>query len=471
MPIPNTIFRAYDIRGTYPDLLTDEHAELVGKAFGTRLIRKGFINVVVGSDNRTSSWPLRTAVIRGLVSTGCQVTDAGLIVQPALHHFTFLPEFDAGVNITASHNPKEYNGIKLEYKNSNPCFGEELQELYQQILQKDFIQADTGTVTKKDRTQNYIDFISSRFSFHQKITVAIYCGNAVTGICYPQILEKLGLSVVKVNCNLDSTFPEGIPDPEGSKAFKKLIPAVIDKQANIGFAFDGDGDRIGVIDHLGTKYKTDELLMLFSQEILARNPGAKIIYDVKSSALLEEVILENKGKPVMMRTGRGYFLEEMFTGGALAGAELAGHIYFMDGFYGYDDGIYAACRILDIMNKTGKSLRELMSQFPKLENTQEVKITCPDELKFQIVDEIAKKVKKDTKFQRILDIDGVRAYTDKHSWFLIRASNTSPYLSIRLEAPSKEDLLKQAEQVENLLTPYTQLNAFPLKDVFSTSSH
>ncbi len=445
------IFRAYDIRGLYPDELNERGSELIGKALGTLLHKKGLKRVVVGRDNRESSAFLANRLMAGLLSTGISVVNNGITVEPACHYFTFLKNIDASVNITASHNPSQFNGIKIDFKNGVPCFGDELTGLYDIVKKGDF-KIGKGSYKEESLNQKYIDFVSSKFRLKRRIKIVVYCGNGATSEIYPVILENIGAEVVPLRCYLDSDFPAGVSDPESGNFYSELIEQVTESNADIGVGFDGDGDRMGWMDEKGNQYKTDETMLLFAKDVLSKNPKATIIFDVKSSQILESYIKELGGIPKMMRTGRSFFLDEMYSGRALLGGELSGHIYFKDYYLGYDDGIYAACRLLKIADETGLSLSVLMSEFPKMVSTPEIKVTCSDKEKFNIVAKIVEEIRADKSFDDINETDGARVKVSQTGWFLIRASNTSPYLSLRAEG-------KDAAEVESILEKTTKLLA------------
>ena len=380
MQIARSIFRQYDIRGIYseeeasPELnpVTGEH---IGKAFGTYLIRNGQNKCVVGRDNRESSVTLSDSFIKGLTGTGVYVVDIGITLIPIIHHLTCTDYFEAGAMITASHNPKQYNGIKLDLNNADPLHGEGLQDLYRLVLEEDYEKGD-GMREERDLLPVYLDYLKERFSFSKNNKIVIGCGNGATSLIAPQVLEALGCSVVPYNCSLDSSFPHGVPNPENPDFMKDLEKEVLEQKGVVGFAFDTDGDRLGVTDEKGVSYPNDRLLLLFARDILSRHPGGKIIYDVKSSQVVEEVVEDLGGIPKMIRTGRGFFINEV-RDGAMIGSELSGHTYFADEYLGYDDGIYALCRVLRIMEETKKPLSELMEGFPQRVNTTEIKVDCP----------------------------------------------------------------------------------------------
>lgn len=456
--LPQNIFREYDIRGIYPTELNEENAELIGKAFGKILRARNIHKVVVGRDDRSSSISLSNSFVSGLVFSGCDVIDTGITVEPAIHYFTFLPHIDAAVNITASHNPRIYNGIKIDLAKATPYFGKDLQRLYTLCVEDHFEEHREGSYVFKDLNKVYIDYIASLFKLKNRPRVVVYCGNGATSEIYPKILNKIGANVLPIRCYYDSAFPEGVPDPESGDFVKEVAQLVRDSEASIGVGFDGDGDRVGDIDERGYPYKMDEIALLYADEVVKKNKGATILFDVKCSQVLADHVTKIGGKAKMLRTGRGYFLEEMLSGKAMFGVELSGHVYFKDEYLGYDDGIYATCRLLRILDQTGKKLSELMQGFPKRYSTSEIKITCDDNEKFKIVDSLKERVRHLSVYHKVSELDGIRVNVTKTGWFLIRASNTGAYLSARVEADSKKEVQRILGHMAELLSEYPSIN-------------
>lgn len=459
--LPKSIFRAYDIRGIYEKDLNEDVAKNIGKAYGTHLIRKlkkaSKVSVVIGCDSRKSSPILKKAFIEGLVSTGCDVTDVGISLTPVIHFLTCVFEFDGGIEVTASHNPRQYNGFRLDYANASSFLARDITDLYNLAKDNDFILADEtnfGKISKKDLFEHYLNFLKKQFSFSKDLKIIIDCGYGATGYFVERIFSELGANARTVFCRPNNDFPLGVPDPEKEEFMKSLQDAVLANKADIGFAFDEDSDRFGVIDEKGNLYNNDMIILFFAKYLLAKNSKGKVIYDVKSSELISDFVTKWGGEPKMLKTGHTYFSEEMKKG-ALLGGEFSGHMYFGDKYFGYDDGIYAACRMIEILSSPGVSLSKVMSGFPKRIGSSEIKVTCSDDEKFDIVKKItAQLANKSAEFDNITTIDGVRAKVSKSGWFLIRASNTSPYLSIRAEGESKEELNLILQGISDLLKPY-----------------
>lgn len=427
-----SIFRAYDIRGVYPVELNEAYALLVGKALGSFFIRKGFEKCVVGRDDRSSSPSLLNNLIQGLLSTGVNVTDTGLTLTPAIHFLTCHSNFDFGVNVTASHNPKEYNGFRIDYSGARPFFGDDVSELYRIIKKNNFEAApNEGTYTKKDLAEGYINYFIKTFKLNKKLRVVVDCGNGAVSKFGKEIFESIGCEVLQVRCDIDPEFSKGMPNPENKFFMKELSQQVKKLKADVGFAFDADGDRFGVVDENGKIYENDKTILLLAENILNTHPNGRIYYDTKCSGVVEPEIKRMGGVPVMIRTGHPFFVENVRKDG-LIGCELSGHLYFKHGNdVAYDDGIYAACKVLEILDTRTEPLSLLMNRYPKRYHSDEIKINCSDELKFSIIRDIKTDLKKSD--QKFINIDGVRANVTQTDWFLIRASNTSPYLSIRIE--------------------------------------
>ena len=454
MQVKNSIFRSYDIRGIYPDELDEVAAEAIGKAFGTVLVAKGANECVIGMDNRESSPALSQSFIKGLNSTGINSVNTGVTLTPIIHFLTHIPGFGGGVNITASHNPKKYNGIKLDLEKAVTIHGEGLQKLYEDVIRGDF-KTGKGLNVEKDLIGFYIDYLKKQFKFDGKLKIVLDCGNGATSLIAPKVLEALGCVLIPVDCSLNSDFPHGVPDPENRAFMKELQNKVLEYQADIGFAFDTDGDRVGVVDGNGNFHENDRIILLLAADVLRRYPGSTIVYDVKSSGVVEGFITKHGGVAKISATGRSNLLEEM-RNGAVLGSELSGHTYFGKDYLGFDDGIYAVCRILEIITRSGKSLAELMSVFPKRVSTPEIKVDCSDEEKFIVIENVKEEVSKT--YPNVITIDGVRVQVTDTGWFLVRASNTSAYLSIRLEGKDQKEVDYLFSIVDNLLNKVKKLH-------------
>lgn len=468
-----TIFRAYDIRGVSDNDpleadtsraldLTPKQAWLIGKAFGTWLQRKHGNKVLLVRDNRGTSLELASAVIIGLLSTGCEVLDTGLGTTPMMYFGVGHLETAGGIMVTGSHNPMWSNGFKLCKENYQTLVEDEIQELYKLVQERDF-QIGTGNYQVTSITSAYINAIYSRVDRATRpLTVVTDTGNAVGGLIVPELLESLGYNVVPINAELVYPFPNGAPDPEQPSKIQQLSKTVVDLGADIGLAFDGDVDRIGVVDEKGNKLESDLLLLLLARHVLAENPGAEIVFDVKCTDLLVEDIKAHGGEPVMWKTGHSnikQYMKEAEEEGRypLLGGELSGHMFFRDRYFGFDDAVYAACRLLEILSKSDLRMSQMVADLPELYSTRELALPCPDEAKFEIVDNL-----KESFIERgysVIAIDGARVDFGKHKWALVRASNTQPKLTARLQAQTLDELKSIATLVTTELEKYPLVNS------------
>ena len=428
------IFREYDIRGIVGTDLTPESVTSIGKAIGTYIRRGNGKNMVLGRDVRSSSVEFCNILSKALNSTGCNVIDIGMVPTPvlyfALHHFNA----DGGVMITGSHNPPEFNGFKIS-QGFHSLYGEKVQELKGLIEVNDF-EVGTGTTKQQPVLAEYMEKICSILKIPRKIKVVVDGGNGCFGIVGPDLLKKLGQTPIELFSEPDGTFPNHHPDPTVSEHLTDLIKKVRLENAELGIGFDGDADRIGVVDEKGNILWGDQLLTIFARDILSRNPGATIVGEVKCSQNLYKDIKKHGGVPVMAAAGHSLIKNKMRETGALLAGEMSGHICFSDNYYGFDDAIFAACRVLQIVAQSNKKVSEMLADLPETAYTPEIRIDCPDDQKFKIVRELTEIFRE--KYE-VIDIDGVRINFDD-GWALIRASNTQPVLVLRLEAVTKERL-------------------------------
>lgn len=443
MTLPDHIFRAYDIRGIAEDELTNEVVLNIGKAFATKLKREGKTRIAVGHDMRPSSERIRKALIEGLMACGAQVVNLGLTPTPLLYFSVSHYKIDAGVSITGSHNPPEYNGLKL-HLSDRPFYGDEIEELKELIEKKDF-EESAGKSEDRSILEDYIKEVSSQFEIKRKIKVVIDSGHGMGGMVAPRLIKGLGCEVVELYSNLDSNFPDHHPDPSVLENMKDLQAKVLETKSDLGIAFDGDADRIGVVDEKGTVLLGDRLMLIFARGLLEEAPGATIIGDVKCSKLLYDDIRERGGNPVMWKTGHSVIKSKMKeTKAALAG-EMSGHIFFAHRWFGFDDAIYSACRFLEILDRTGKSVSELIQDIPILSSTPEIRKDCEDDKKFEVVRLALEAFKQKYK---VTDIDGARIEFED-GWGLVRASNTGPVLVMRFEAANDSRLKEIQTLIES----------------------
>lgn len=435
------IFREYDIRGLVKEDLHPDVVEKIGKGVGTTIRRLGGKTVTLGWDVRESSETFRNLIADALTSTGCDVIEIGSVPTPvayfSLHHLN--P--DGGVMITGSHNPPEYNGFKLS-AGKHSLYGEKIQELRQLIEKEDF---ETGSGSRREENVQdaYVEKIKGLVSINRPVKVVLDGGNGCFGITGPRLIRELGLDPVEQFCEPDGTFPNHHPDPTVEKNMLPLMQRVKQEKADVGIGFDGDVDRLGVVDETGRLLWGDELLILFARSVLKNHPGTAVVGEVKCSQNLYDDIKKRGGQPHMSAAGHSLIKKKMRETGALLAGEMSGHICFADNYYGYDDAIFAACRLLEIVANSDQTLSQMLADLPVTYNTPEIRIDCPDDLKFKLVAELTERFRKD---HEVIDIDGVRVSFDG-GWALVRASNTQPVLVLRAEATTPEKL----EEIKALL--------------------
>jgi len=434
------IFREYDIRGIVGDDLTEEVVNLVGKAFGTYIQKGGGKKIVVGRDVRLSSEMFDHALSRGILSTGCDVISIGEVPTPVVYFSMFNLPVEGGVVVTASHNPKEFNGLKFR-KGHFSFYGDGIQELRKIIEAKKFKEGK-GKLVKEDNRQAYLEEIKERIDLKKGLKVVIDAGNGTTGPIAPKLFRDLGCEVTELYCDPDGNFPHHLPDPTVPRYMEDLTERVKEEQADLGIGYDGDGDRIGVIDNRGEMIWGDKLLILYARDIL-EDKKTPVVFDVKCSQALIDEIERCGGKAVMSRTGYPLVQAKMRKSQALLGGEMSGHMYFADNYFGFDDAIFASLRLVEVMSKGNKTLSELMSDIPEYYATPEIRADCPDEDKFEVVKELKSFFEK--KYDTI-NIDGIRILFGD-SWALIRPSNTQPVIVLRFEARTKERL----EEIKELI--------------------
>jgi phosphomannomutase/phosphoglucomutase len=447
----NQIFREYDIRGIIDKELNRDVALQIGKALGTSIKGEKTGPVVVGRDMRRNSKEMSSGVIEGLLSTGWDVVDVGLVPTPLLYFSLFHLNAAGGVMITGSHNPPEFNGFKV-CVGKWAISGSEIQEIRKIIEKGDFAKGK-GKSTPYCIYPHYMNRVCSQISLKKKLKVVVDAGNGTGGIVAPELLSRLGCEVIELYCKPDGSFPNHFADPTVPENLNDLIATVKKTGADAGIAYDGDADRIGVVDEKGNILFGDQLLILFARDILEKKPGAKIVFEVKCSQNLVDDIRKNGGIPIMSRTGHSPIKKRMKQEHAVLGGEMSGHMFFADDYYGYDDAIYASARLLQLLAKSNKKLLGLLQDIPKTYATPEIRIDCPDEIKFRLVDSV-KDYFKD--HYEVIDIDGVRVIFPD-GWGLLRASNTQPVLVLRFEAQSEERLkeikdlfLKKLEEMGDL---------------------
>jgi phosphomannomutase/phosphoglucomutase len=429
------IFRAYDIRGVVGQTLNVEIAYRIGQAIGSEADSQGEAKIVVGADGRLSSPDLVDALIDGLVSTGREVISIGFVPTPLLYYATNNSEATSGVMITGSHNPKNHNGMKIVLA-GRTLLGDEIQQLLVRYQNQDFVSGE-GDVTEIDIRKDYIDAITDDVVVAKPLKVVVDCGNGIAGDIAPELLGNLGCEVVPLYCDVDGNFPNHHPDPTVPSNLEDLINVVRSEEADLGVALDGDGDRLVVVTSDGDIIWPDRLLMLFAKDVVSRNPGSDVVYDVKCTHHLNSVISGFGGRPVMCRSGHSYIKAKMKETDAILGGEMSGHICFQERWFGFDDGLYSAARLLEIVGSQSEGLAELLQEFPSGISTPEITIPVAESHKFDIVDKLI--ACADFGDATVTEIDGLRV-DFAEGWGLVRASNTTACLTLRFEADDEESL-------------------------------
>ncbi len=447
MTVPASIFRAYDIRGIVDDTLSEATTELIGRAVGSEAAARGEQTVIVARDGRTSGPRLQAALIRGLQAAGRDVIDIGMVPTPVLYFATHtLPESRSGVMLTGSHNPPDYNGFKIVLAGET-LSGDAITALFERIQAGNFTQGQ-GSVSSQDLRASYLERILSDVKVERPLSAVVDCGNGVAGELGPQLIQRLGVTTTPLFDEIDGRFPNHHPDPGKPENLQDLIHHVQQSGADIGLAFDGDGDRLGVVTPRGRMIYPDHLLMHFATDMLSRNPGAKVVFDIKCTGNLAKVVSEAGGEPEMWRTGHSLIKARMKETDALLGGEMSGHIFFKERWYGFDDGLYSAARLLEILAQFPGDADTFFDQFPQDVSTPEINVSVADEEKFAIIETLAREGDFGEGIKTTLD--GIRVdYTD--GWGLCRASNTTPALVLRFEGKDSAALARIRERFEKAL--------------------
>jgi len=438
MPISPAIFRAYDIRGVVTDALTPSVVREIGRAFGSESAARGHTTVAIGRDGRLSGPALSEALAEGLQAAGIEVVDIGMVPTPVLYFATHHLDTGTGIMITGSHNPPDYNGLKMMI-GGDALFGDGIQRLKARLDEGD-LTSGTGGYRQEDVLPAYMERLLEDVRLARPMTIAFDCGNGVAGVVAPRLFERLGTEAHGLFTDVDGTFPNHHPDPAKPANLVDLKRLVAETGAEVGLAFDGDGDRVGVIDDRGNVIWPDRQMVLFARDVLERNPGAKIVYDVKCSKVLPEAIEQAGGEPLMYKTGHSFIKKHMKETGALLGGEMSGHLFFKERWYGFDDALYAAARLLEILSRSERTASEIFGDIPDSINTPELNVLLErDGAQHAFVEAFT----ANAVFEgaTLTTIDGVRAdYPD--GWGLVRASNTTPSLVIRFEADDEAALAR-----------------------------
>lgn len=454
MEIPKNVFRGYDIRGIYPTEINGEFAETLGKGFGTLMKNAGENTIIVGHDNRKSYEELREGLIRGIISTGMNVLDIGFCVTPMTYYARILLNIKPSIMITASHNPKEYNGFKICALGTDTIYGEEIQELRRFMEKGEFIQVpenECGKVEERSIREEYIHYAVDKVTLGpRKLKVAIDCGSGVGSLFAEEIFTKLGCTVVPTCCESDGDFPIHHPDPSQEKNMLEFEKFVVANQCDIGLAFDGDADRVICFDENGKILFGDEYMALIWRDLIKKYPGAKAILDVKCTQGLFEELEKIGAVPEFCQVGSSLIKAQIRKENLVFAGEYAGHIYFNDEHYGYDDAMYAGARMLRILSNTDKKMSELSDGFPRYVGSPEVIVKVTDETKNEIVNKVRDRFIREGK--NVITVDGARVLFGEHGWGLVRASNTGPNLTVKSEA----ETLEEANEIITVIQKYIE---------------
>jgi phosphomannomutase / phosphoglucomutase len=454
--VPEHVFRAYDIRGNAETELTDELVTSIARAIGSIAGEMGEQSLIIGCDGRTSSPRIKSAVVRALMETGRDVIDIGLVPTPLLYFATRHLNCRSGIMITGSHNPADHNGLKIVLNQQTIAAGG-IRQIRERVRAGTF-SSGSGRMVREDIVPAYKEEVLHDIAIAVPLKIVIDAGNGATGELAPRLFEELGCEVERLNCHIDGRFPGHPPDTSNEDNLAELCRVVVDVQADFGVAFDGDGDRLAVVTPSGRIIRSDVLLMLYAQDVVSRNPGADVVFDVKCTRNLSELITRNGGRPVLWKTGHAFMKEKMQETGALLGGEFSGHMFFGERWYGFDDGMYAAARLAEILSTHGESLDQSIDQFPATVNTPEIIIPVNDDYKFELVKKIIEGA--DFSSGKVNTMDGIRV-DFSYGWGLLRASNTGPALTARFEANTQENLeIIQDEFREHiaLIEPDIELN-------------
>jgi phosphomannomutase / phosphoglucomutase len=444
------IFRAYDVRGRVGSDINPEVFGLVGRAYGTLIRSRDGRRIAVGQDNRESSGGLKAAFVGGARAAGLDVVDIGIVTTPMLYFATAHWKLDGGANITGSHNPVDYNGVKMVHPGAAPLNEQEIQGL-RETIERGALATGAGGLTTRSPRDDYFDTVAKIVRLERPLKIVADAGNGIAGVYGPPLLRQLGCDVIELHCDSDGRFPNHLPDPEDPENVVDLQQKVLEVGADLGLAWDGDADRLGVIDERGRRHEADLILVLLARDLLTRHPGARIVFDVKCSQVLVDDIRKHGGVPVMWKTGHSHLKRKMREDRILLGGEVSGHIFFAEGYYGVDDGILAACKLAEIAARHRGPISTLFDSVPHLHATPELKAPCPDAEKFRVIEELVRELK--SRFQTI-DIDGARVLFPGGGWGLVRASNTNPYLTLRFEAATKGEVENMKRVIYDALGRY-----------------
>src|SRR5438128_6715423 len=444
------IFRAYDVRGRVGTDINPDVFRQVGRAYGSLIRRNRGRTIAVGRDNRESSGGLHMGFVEGARAAGLDVIDIGQVTTPMLYFAAAHWRLDGGANITGSHNPVDYNGVKMVHPGAAPLSEDEIQALRKMIESND-LESGQGSLTTRSPRDDYLDTVTRLVRPPRRLKVVADAGNGIAGVYGPELLRRIGCEVIELHCESDGRFPNHLPDPEDPANVVDLQEKVVEVGADLGLAWDGDADRVGVIDERGGRHEADLILVLLARDLLTRHPGAKIVFDVKSSQSLVDDIKQHGGEPVMWKTGHSHLKRKMRDDGILLGGEVSGHMFFAENYYGVDDGILASCKIIELAARSRGPLSGLFDTVPHLAATPELKAMCPDAEKFRVIAELTQELK--ARYETI-DTDGARVLFPGSGWGLVRASNTNPYLTLRFEAHTDAEIEAMKRVIYDALRKY-----------------
>ena len=447
MKVNSEIFRAYDIRGIVDKDLTEEITYFLGKAIGTFIQLQGRDSVVTARDGRISGDRLQHKFQEGVLSSGCNVLDIGKVPTPLLYFATFENGISDGVMLTGSHNPKNYNGFKIVLDKKSTT-SEKIDEIKSIIFEERFWDGN-GKLSFLNIKEQYLAKIKEKIKIKKPLKICLDCGNGIGGVIAPEAFKLSGIELIELFTEVDGNFPNHHPDPSNPKNLVDLQNKVKETKSDLGIALDGDGDRVGLIDSDGEIIYPDKYMMLLVEDILSKHKKGSIVYDVKCSTNLEKIISDLNGTPVMSRTGHSYIKSKIIETDALLGGEMSGHIFFNDDWYGFDDAIYSALRIIEVISKKNISSNKIFKKYPSFFSTPEINISIPDQIKFKLIDEIKLHIKS-SRFKYI-DIDGVRLESET-AWGLVRASNTSHNIVLRFEGQTEKDLVEIKDYFKTILS-------------------
>lgn len=453
-----TMFREYDIRGRVNDEeLNAQSVETIAKAYGTLMKRqKGYTMAVVGYDSRRCSSDFRDAVVRGLNSVGCSTVDIGTATTPVFYFAQYLFGIPAGVMITGSHNPDGWSGFKMANGLSSTLLSDDIETIYQIAVNGDF-DAGAGKAFKFDTIkETYIAALKWRIKPKKRLRIVVDAGNGTAGMYAPALFRAAGFDVIEIFCELDPGFPNHFPNPSELHTLNILSQKTVENKADIGFAFDGDGDRLGVVDEKGAVISSDRVLIFLARQILEKKPGAKIVFDVKCTRALIEDIEERGGTPVMWKTGHSYIKRKVYEEKADLGGEQSGHIFVVDNYYAFDDGLYAGLRLAEYLSHQDMPFSGLMKTIKQYLSSPNMQVHCPDDKKYTVVDKLVEEFKKEYGDKNVIDINGARVNIGE-GWGLIRASSNVPALVVMLEATTKEDYLKIKKILREKLEKFPEI--------------